>query len=467
MPNNRTERTISIMLFLAIVTALMVWWDGWNLAHKRDITANWLNPTIAVRNSGCAAKTGVYLVACDYRGNFLLYSDIRGDNLSPEDRNLLGDLGRSTDDMGQAFFLNMVAAISGEVQRVTTVGKINFAINMLGLMILWILVFRLGGLMGNLVLLMIGLIAANEKIFMSWHSMVEFFIDTTSHGAFFGVAILAGLPAFVLIELANRAPARQALFSRIKWGVLLALALVGFAIASMMRESLALSGFIALVTVGFFIWNRERDHRQLLLIAPLVVIAYLLLKIQIFVSLLGQYIYHLPPPETVVGHGMAFSLVTGLGVIPNGLGLQGNDIDTIDLMTRLHPNLAYGFKEYYAALSDWYLQTLITHPLEVARIYFAKLYYILVDRGHGLMMGLSVLLFWLGLRRFKITSDEWFKQKYLDYGTLFGTSLLMIMLQGVLVFMTRDYLMPITIFCALYMAIGIGRFYPLHIIRSA
>ena len=209
MKSRTIERGISCLLFIAIVISLMTWWDAWNLAHKRDVSAGWPNPTISVRNSACPARTGVFLVACDYRGNFIHYSDLSAKMLSPEDQLLIGDMGRATDDIGQAFFLNMVAAVTGEPQRATKVGQINFFINLTGLLLLWILVFRFGGLIGNFALLIFGLISVNEKIVVPWHSLVEFFINTTSLGNFFGVSILAILPALALIEITKSTEARR------------------------------------------------------------------------------------------------------------------------------------------------------------------------------------------------------------------------------------------------------------------
>ena len=466
MAKNRIERTISALLFLAIIAALMVWWDAWNLAHKRDVTAIWPNPTFAVRNSACPAQTGVFLVACDYRGNFIHYSDIKETIISPEDRILVGDLGRATDDIGQAFFVNMIAAISGEVQRVTKVGQINFYINLMGLLIIWILVFRFSGLMGNIVLLMIGLISVNEKLVVPWYSIVQYFINTTSHGAFFGVSVLSLLPAICLIELSDSLRSRG-FYSRLKIFLLCLVSVLGFSIAALMRESLALSGFVALLVAAAFICYRSEGWRKMLVITPVVVITYVILKLQIIVTIVGQWKYNLLPPETVVGHGMVFSLVTGLGVVPNSLGLKGTDLDSIDLMASLHPHLVYGFKNFYSTLADWYLQTLLSNPFEILRIYWVKFYYIMVHSGNGLMMLISILLFWRGYRLFNKSNEELVKHKYFLYGTVFATMLVMVITQGVLVFIFDHYLFPIYIFLSLFFSIGIGRIYPLRISRHS
>ncbi|MCX8501851.1 MAG: hypothetical protein ORO03_09195 [Alphaproteobacteria bacterium] len=465
MKSRTIERGISCLLFIAIVISLMTWWDAWNLAHKRDVSAGWPNPTISVRNSACPARTGVFLVACDYQGNFMHYSDLSAKSLSPEDQILIGDMGRATDDIGQAFFLNMVAAVSGEPQRATKVGQINFVLNLTGLLLLWILVFRFGGLMGNFALLIFGLISVNEKIVVPWHSLVEFFINTTSHGNFFGVSILAILPAIALIEITKSREARKP-STKLFHITLGSMALVGFAIAAMMRESLAISGFVALVVTVPFLWTREIGWRRMSLILGYGLVCLIILKIQYIITVLGGFLYQLPHPETVIGHGMAFSLVTGLGVIPNGFGLIGTDVDTIAMMARLHPDLVYGNQDFYAALSDWFVQAVLSDPLEVIRIYITKFLYILVHSGNFIIMLVSSLVFWLGYRRFQAEYPAKLRNCYKLYGIAIIVMLFMVIVQGVLVFIFDHYLYPIYIFCLMLFSIGFGRLLPIDFKRN-
>lgn len=410
-----------------------LFWDHWNLLHKRDPSSGWQSTDIMIAQSGCAAAKKTILVACDSNGNLAAYNQVI-----------------PTDDIGQGVLINLRASLQGRAVTMPEVAQNSFYLSMLALFILGGVVYGLAGLVGFLVLYpALGLIPVLNL----------FYYGAVTHGTHIATAIFAIAPALFLIKAGSKG------WKAWKWASLFGLSLIGFLIAVLNRQAIAVMGLVALVAVAAIILRYNSSRINWLMTGAMVLAMGIILQSQLGVNLLGNSLNHLPAATTIVGHGFSHNLYIGLGEVPNSLGIVWDDHNGFAAVKSRDPEIKILSVQYYDMIREIFIQTLRDNPTEVLRIYGEKFFKILKAHSNLVLILVSFVVFGYGWWRSRSDLSDGLS-KNLDCFSLGIVSLVMIVIfviQAVLVNTDVGYFAPAYVFMLLVFAIGVSRiFRPLH-----
>jgi hypothetical protein len=283
----------------------------------------------------CARLYGKLLVGCP-NGQLVPFADIS-----------------NADDPGHAFFLGLYSMTTGKVLTVAHASVLNTLINYSGIVILTALLFSLDLRYASIFALMTLPILAN-----AYHAV-------SPHPAQFGVTLLISiLPISILGFDLKRKLA-------IAWIVFGLFALL---MTLLIRQSLGMIGIVAcfICIVASFSIRKTRQER-IVVVATAVGVLFVLSTPQLLLSL-RDFVYNLPPTDMIQSHGVWHNLYIGLGVVPNSLGISWSDSFGNDLVRSIDPSVRYVSEAYYSILRNAYFSTVLSNPIEVARIYFQKLW---------------------------------------------------------------------------------------------
>jgi hypothetical protein len=189
------------------------------------------------------------------------------------------------------------------------------------------------------------------------------------HPGHFGAACLAAVLPLSIITLS---PGRMS--CRLTW-FWIAVGFLGLAIAMLFREAIGLMGAVASVlAVGVnFVRTASKMRVRALVSMGLICATLLTVATPKGILSLRDAIYGIPPSTRMEQHGVWHNLYIGLGVVVNPFGIEWNDASGIQAVRRIDPSVVYLSNKYFAVLRRQYFRIVMSHPLEVARIYLVKL----------------------------------------------------------------------------------------------
>ncbi|MDI9409338.1 MAG: hypothetical protein QM523_08860 [Candidatus Pacebacteria bacterium] len=425
----KTAKEIWLVLALLVLTVGLLGnvWSIWNLEHKWDSRTNNAASNSALEQSICAVTTGVVFASCDNQGNRVQFRDIIASH-----------------DLGEALFLNARAAIRGKPNRLTDLAQHNYLIIILGIVIMAVVVYSSQNILTLLAFLSVTLPIAATGLSPGYHA------------AHIGIAVLSITPALVMVFASSRS------WSWLKYGLAMVLATLAFSIAAVFREVIALMGFLTLIVVAGLIVFKRPALKTWVFAAIAVVLTALFYKGQAMINYFGLWYYSLPPSSNVTGHGFGHALFLGLGEVPNKFGIVWNDSYGVQVGKQLNPMVEASSNDYYDLLRNQYFAVLQSDPLEVLRIYGAKLIKVSLDKGNlfFIVLAAGVYLYGGAMARKAVSNRSLLARQYLEYRLLGLIALLMIglfTLQAVIINSGFIYFAPSQSFTTLLFALGLGQ----------
>ena len=323
------------VLIIALVTVPQL---KRSVAAGSGLPMDWAASAKWLESAECARTMGVLLVGCP-NGRLVPLAAIS-----------------NADDPGHALLLGAYSMITKKKLKPKSISVLNTIVNFLGLFLTAGLLFSLGARVSPLIILSVGAVMANDL-----HAIAP-------HPAELGAGSFAAvLPIVILAAPALRA--RRWLLPA--W---LVVGLLALALASLLRESIGLMGLAAsagamAVSVWFSPKRLASAVYHAALFAGIILVAYT--PAGIFKA--RDLLYDVPQTALIERHGAAHSLYLGLGVVPNAFGIRWSDEAGSQAVKQVDSKVAYVSQDYYRILGHQYLRLVMSNPVEVIRIYFAKL----------------------------------------------------------------------------------------------
>jgi hypothetical protein len=237
--------------------------------------------------------------------------------------------------------------------------------------------------------------------------------------------------------------------------------ILALAFASLVREVIAQMTLVVtlctLVWIAVATWRSDRRLAGLLVITLATLLASQTARLTVS---LRDRIYHVEAAELVATHGMSHTLFIGLGTVENKFGIRYDDSVGKEAAAKAAPHVTYLSQDYFRVMWSLYFARWSEDPLEISRIYFAKLWLILGDRIPDffppiwLFLALAMPVQWLANGRAASggdpSSDKWFAINLvsLSFVGLFVA-------QAMLSQPTRFYAAPIGAFTIVILGIAI------------
>ena len=374
--------------------------------------ADWAHTNYWLKSAECARATGAWLVTCDDDGR-----------LRPLAEEAIGD------DPGHALLLATWAILGDRSLGLVDVAALNLLLNGLGFVSLAAFLFALRSYACALVFIYLG-----PVVYLRWTGVAP-------HWGLLGVASMAAiLPMAILAR-------HYGYLARLKGMLFIALGLAGLVLASLVREAIALMALAASLSAIGFLMVRPggvRPGRAGLCVLALAIIAVHWAPYALYA--LRDALFDIEPSQLVQRHGFSDILYMGLGSVPNAFGIAYDDYLALAHAQRVDPDVVHCSPDFFRIMWSLYLDKLLSHPDEVARIYLEKAWLILADPvlepgpPLGLLLATGFALLLAG-HRFRLWRRLGFPQGEL----ILSASLAFIALfvaQAVLASPDRGYAMP-------------------------
>ncbi len=287
-----------------------------------------------LQSADCARSTGKVLVLC------------RSDGIVPLANENPGD------DPGHALVLDIYSATTELPVTLDTVAALNTVINLAGIVVLAVLLFRLRLRITALMVLIFGPVIADQ------------FHDISAHSAQLEIACLSVILPLAILGLPLVKAKRSTLILWIGIGVLC------LSLSALFRQSIGLMGLAASVTAMCI--GLVMTRRALVAHAAILLVAVLSYESATLVLRLRDVAYGLPPPKLMERHGISHNLYIGLGVDENPFGIRWEDSAGAEAASRAAPGVVYLTLEYYDALRKEYFKIVAERPLDIATVYLIK-----------------------------------------------------------------------------------------------
>jgi len=329
----------AIVVFLIIDAGAL-----WNVS--RSIEQRAADPTYDrvpqwIKSAECFKKTGIILVVC-----------LDGRTLSPiEDASTADDRGHGLLLSGLHKWLDVPTSRAALVW-------INVAINLVGFALLALQIYRFGYRIAGI---------GSFLGALPWVSNA--LVNSDVIGASYG---LFALSLLLPLQMLRQFSIDRQSTSEWIWFAVSALALVA---VMLMREpfgSIAILISVVLV-LACTIW-RFRTFR--VGHAALIVLSFASFWLAAHgTELLVKYretAQGVPTGRGILTHGLSHNLYIGLGAEPNALGIEWSDTYAANLVKSIDPTVLYGSPKYFEVLGRAYVDLVMRHPVEVAKIYASK-----------------------------------------------------------------------------------------------
>ncbi len=303
--------------------------------------SDWLATNLWLDTTDCALQRGVWLALC-------------------EDGKLVPLSERAiADDPGHAFLLDLWSMAIGRRATLPDVARLNTLVDAAGLVGLAGLFFALRAYATAIVLLVLG-----PPEYLGW-------MGTSPHWSFIGVVSLCAVLPIALIAR------DRGLLSPRSGTVWVVAGLVFLALATLIRESMGLMGFLlSLLSVGALALIRPRTARRLAgfaLTGVLVLGAFSSAK---WVVMARDAAFDMQPATRLATHGLSHTLYLGLGTIENKWGIRYDDDYGREVAQQIDPDIVFCSPEYFRVMWRLYLSRWLDDPVEVLRIYLEKAIYL-------------------------------------------------------------------------------------------
>ena len=343
--------------------------------------ADWAHTNYWLKSAECARRTGAWLVMCEEDGG-----------LKPIGEEAIGD------DPGHALLLALWAIVSDQAVTLVHVAYLNLLLNGLGFVLLAAMLFAIRAYPCAVVFIYLGPI-----VYLRWTGI-------TPHWGLLGIASMAAvLPTAVVARAYGYLPAGKGL-------AFIGLGFGGLVLASLVREALALMALTATLSAIAFVLLRRpqgRGGKQLLAALGMAAVAAHWAPYGLYA--VRDAVFDLAPAQLVQRHGFSDILYMGLGSVPNGLGIAYDDYLALAHAQEVDPDVVHCSPEFFRIMWTLYLEKVLSHPEEVARIYLSKASLILADPilepglplGALLVVGMALVL---AGRRFRLWRRVGFPQ---------------------------------------------------------
>jgi hypothetical protein len=354
------KRTLLYKSFTLLVFAffLFTFFKSWGEISRQTFEVTSPRTQYILESSNCSQKTGMILTMC-----------------SP-DRGPVGVESYSVaDDRGHNLIANIVSFFKTEPLSVKTIVHIGLVINAIGL-----LAVCFGFLVAQMP------VAAVLSLYLgTFHGIPGPFVGSESAASYFGVYCLAVAP---VIFLAGRMNKKGPLSHEYFAGVFI---LFSLGSAILLRQSLGMLGIMSsLAILGFGFFNRKNMAERMKFIAFAFCLIALTGLPEGLLNLRG-WMHDVPRGNLIGTHGFAHTLYAGLGSEPNPWGIKWDDSLVWEQIHKYNPKAQYGTESHFSTAKEMYMNILKTSPLEVAKIYWAKLKIITT----GLKLQHGTLATWL------------------------------------------------------------------------
>ena len=263
------------------------------------------------------------------------------------------------------------------------------------------------------------------------------------HPGHFGVACLVTLLPLAVLGMPYANVSRRLFWSWIVVGI------VALAIAMLFREAIGFMGVVcSLFAIGFgYFLSIPKSRRSALARAGLACMVVLTVWTPYSVLRLRDAIYHTSPSASMEQHGSWHNLYIGLGAVENPFGIVWEDLNAENAVKRVDPSVSYLSHKYFAILRSEYFRIVLEHPVEVAAIYFKKLWLALKTYDMWLQIGIVAGLYLFARRKLKAESPGWgIDDSVLIICAVFVATFLG---QAVLFHFSKLYLFPVKLFLLL------------------
>jgi len=313
--------------------------DGQIVAYPTDTHSDvaWSAARLWLQSADCARVTKVILVVCS-NGQLVPLA-----NANPGD------------DPGHALALGLYSAATGNAVQSSDILSLNKWINIFGTILLAALLYSMGLQLASLVLITVGIYAANQ------------YVDIAPHPAQYGMAALTTILPLAILGLMPD-------FNRRRKTVLVwfAIGVLGIAVATLFRQSIGMMGVASSILALVAVAIRGRTRFTAIAILTLAVLASYQSPSLVFRA--RDAIYHLTASNTMEQHGIWHNIYLGLGVVDNDFGISWDDSVAFKHALQINPKVVWGTTEYYETLRGAYFKLVLEHPLSVAIIYAKKLW---------------------------------------------------------------------------------------------
>jgi hypothetical protein len=313
----------------------------WSTIAVRASAPTFSRVPVWIQSAECFKKTGVILAACPDNTGF-----------SPMEN------ASAADDRGHGLLLSLLHGAFDLPATNTTLVYLNIAINIAGIGLLAWQIYRIGFRAGAAIFLLIALRLLGDPTITA---------DVT--GSVYGMFALGLLLPLQTLRMFS--------LERNGWPEWVWLCVSGLCLALVMllREPF---GFVGIITAGLAIvlgvLRRGRGARLGHLALGFAVVGAMVLTVNA-ANLLVSYRVHVqgvPLGTGILTHGLSHTLYLGLGAEPNSFGIEWSDTNADNAVRARDPTIQYVSPQYYQMLSKLYIELVLQHPLEVARIYAAK-----------------------------------------------------------------------------------------------
>jgi hypothetical protein len=305
--------------------------------HLTDIMpGDWTPTNVWLESTDCALAHGVWLAVC-------------------EDGRLIPISERAhADDPGHALMLGLWSTATGKRATLVDVARLNTLLNTIGLLTLSGLLVALRAWLAALALLMLGPV------------QYLFWMGTSPHWSYIGMASLAAVLPLALLARAEGLLGRRAAATWIAAGLLL------LAIVALVREAIGIMGF--LVTLAALAWSSMKgaSPRRIAGLLAIAVVALVAFTAPRWTVAARDAAFDMAPSERLQRHGLSHTLYISLGFVENKFGIYYDDDFGLEVARRHVPDIVFFSPEYFRLMWTLYLGRLAEDPLEVARIYVEK-----------------------------------------------------------------------------------------------
>jgi hypothetical protein len=336
--------TLFILLSIAVFAKTLKCLDEVdNWAHQ----ATYTRVDYWIASSECTLKTGAILAHCAPDGTV---APIEGINVA--------------DDRGHNLLSNLYALTAGRAIDRRTLTAANLLLNASGLFLVALALYCLQWKLAALLVLLQGRKAALP-------GPVPGADASAAHIA----AFLFALFAVLLIVYLPLGPDRT---SRRRFWMLLLLAAIGLAWATLLRQPYGIGGFmVASLVLALRVFKRRDASREARLHMGRAAVAATLIVTAVFFSThvlvaARSLLYGIPRAELILQHGISHNLYLGLGVPGNPWGITWSDEVGHKAATTVG-QAPYASEEHFANLRYLYFKIVLAEPLAVLAIYRAKL----------------------------------------------------------------------------------------------
>jgi hypothetical protein len=379
--------------------------------------SDWSATNIWLDSSECALRRGVWLALCE------------GDNLVPISERAVAD------DPGHALLLELWSVAAGRRATLVDVARLNTVVDTIGLLALAGLVFALRAYVTSILLLWLGPIH-----YLGW-------MGTSPHWSYIGLVSLSALLPIALVAKNIGLLGGCSAWAWIAAGTL------SLALASLMRESIALMGLLVTFASLVVLLFRRAPVLPLAIMAIVVVLA---VSTPRWVVAARDAAFPMQPAARVATHGLSHTLYLGLGVIENEWGIRYDDLYGAATATAIDPAIVFGSPEYFSLMGRLYLARWLDDPIEVARIYLEKAWLLLSAQtmsgppfGVYLLLGIIHLLLatWAGAwQRLGFVQGQVIEAVGLAF-------LLLFLAQAMVAMPSQTYAMPANAFIVLMLGV--------------